>query len=149
MIRKMKPEDRERFCTFADEFYHSGAALHTVPKENFNRTFDAIMNGSPYVAGLILEDGGQAAGYSLLLPTYSNEIGGTVLWIDELYVRPDFRGRGLARELLRRVCSAQGGKVSALRLEVTRSNTKAISLYRSEGFHGLDYAQMMKKTGAE
>lgn len=145
MIRKMKPEDREPFCALADEFYHSGAALHAVPKENFARTFDAVMNNSPYVTGLILELDGRAAGYSLLLPTYSNEAGGMVLWIDELFVRPQFRGRGLGRELLRHVCSAYGGRVSAVRLEVTRANRRAAALYRSEGFGGLDYAQMLKK----
>lgn len=141
----MKPEDRGLFCTLADEFYHSGAALHAVPKENFSRTFDAAAGNSPYVVGLILELDGRPAGYSLLLPTYSNEAGGMVLWIDELYVRPEFRGRGLGRELLRYVCSGHGGKASAVRLEVTRSNRRAADLYRSEGFQDLDYAQMLKK----
>lgn len=144
MIRKMRPEDRETFCAFADDFYHSGAALHAVPKANFDHTFDTVLSGSPHVIGLMLEDGGRAAGYSLLQPVYSNEMDGIVLWIDELYVRPECRGRGLARELLRNVCSAYHGKVSALRLEVTHTNRRAVSLYRSEGFGDLGYAQMLK-----
>lgn len=140
----MEPKDRECFCAMADEFYHSSAVLHAVPKENFSRTFDAVLENSPYVRGLLLEQDGQTAGYSLLLPTYSNEAGGMVLWVDELYVRPEFRGHGLGGELLRYVFSL-GGRISAVRLEVTKSNRKAISLYRREGFADLDYAQMLKK----
>lgn len=144
----MEPKDRACFCAMADEFYHSDAVLHAVPKENFNRTFDAVLKNSPYVKGMILEQDGQAAGYSLLLPTYSNEAGGMVLWVDELYVRPEFRQRGLAGELLRHVFSL-GGKLSAVRLEVTKSNSKAIALYRRAGFTDLGYAQMLKKLGTD
>ena len=42
----------------------------------------------------------RAVGYALLISFWSNEIGGEVCTIDELFVLPEHRGRGLATALL-------------------------------------------------
>ena len=46
----------------------------------------------------LLEQDGETAGYGLLSLKYSHEAGGLELWVEELYVRPAFRGRGLGHE---------------------------------------------------
>ena len=35
------------------------------------------------------------AGYALLAKTFSQEAGGLVVWLDEMYVRPAYRSKGL------------------------------------------------------
>jgi GNAT superfamily N-acetyltransferase len=42
---------------------------------------------------------GRTVGYALLIPFWSNELGGEVCNIDELFVAPQYRGRGLATAL--------------------------------------------------
>ncbi len=144
MLRPITEQDRELFVQLADEFYHSSACLHTVPKEYFHKTLDEILADSPYAKGYIFEKDGKAAGYALLSLTYSNEAGGLVCLVEEAYVIPEFQGCGLGKELFAFV-EQEFSNVRRFRLEVTRSNERAISLYRRLGYEELDYIQMIKE----
>ena len=44
---------------------------------------------------------GTLCGYALLIPYWSNEFGGTLLYIDEMYVKPEARGRGIGTSFFR------------------------------------------------
>jgi diamine N-acetyltransferase len=87
---------------------------------------------------LVEEDGGPA-GYVVLAFGYSLEFHGRDAFVDELFLRPAFRGRGLGREFLRFVeeqCRQFG--VTALHLEVERKNKAAQEFYRRLGFQDHD-----------
>jgi GNAT superfamily N-acetyltransferase len=86
------------------------------------------------VAHLILF-GGETAGYLVVTFGFSVEFGGRDAFVDELFVRQEFRGRGAGRAALgvaAEVCRARG--VGALHLEVERANKPAQALYHKEGF---------------
>ncbi|MCA1618509.1 MAG: GNAT family N-acetyltransferase [Acidobacteria bacterium] len=86
------------------------------------------------VAHLILF-GGETAGYLVVTFGFSVEFGGRDAFVDELFVKDEFRGRGAGKAALRlaaEVCRARG--VGALHLEVGRANEPAQALYRREGF---------------
>ena len=84
----------------------------------------------PILRDILLLDGDTPAGYALLQKTYSREAGGLTIWIDEIYLRPAFRGKGLAKELFA-LAHTLGAK--RLRLEVEPENTRANRYtYRSE-----------------
>ena len=89
----------------------------------------------------MLCDGTAPAGYALLQKTYSRAAGGMCIWIDEIYLRPAFRGRGLAKELF---AYAEGLKAKRLRLEVEPENGRAVALYTKLGYRFLDYRSMVK-----
>ena len=101
MIREITTADREVFLQLLDEFYHSPAVLHPVPRTYFERTFQEVTSGSPYARAYLLECGGAPAGYAQLSFTYSTEAGGRVIWVEELYVRPQYQGRGLGGAFFR------------------------------------------------
>ena len=93
----------------------------------------------------LIQSGGEAAGYLVLTFGFSLEFGGRDAFIDELYVREEFRGRGLGRraiELGERACRERG--VGALHLEVERANAGAQELYRRSGFRDHDRYLMTK-----
>ncbi len=78
---------------------------------------------------------GATAGYLFLTSCFSVEFHGEFMLLDELYLRPAFRGKGLGRlavEFAERVCRERG--VKTLRLEVGHENAAAQSLYESMGF---------------
>jgi ribosomal protein S18 acetylase RimI-like enzyme len=94
----------------------------------------------------IIEDGEEPIGYLALCFGYSLEFRGRDAFLDEIYVRPGARGRGLAREALRfaeDACRESG--VRALHLEVDRHNASAQRLYRSAGFADRDNYLMTRK----
>jgi GNAT superfamily N-acetyltransferase len=68
----------------------------------------------------------------------SVERGGTVLWVEELYVVPAARRRGVARALLMRAREeALRRGFRGIDLEVVPSQTGALALYRALGFEEL------------
>ena len=82
---------------------------------------------------------GQVAGHLVLTFCYSMEYGGRSAFVDDLFVRPHFRNRGVGRMLVghaRATCEGLG--VRAMHLEVARSNGPAQAVYRAVGFDGTD-----------
>ena len=62
---------------------------------------------------LIVEQDGEPAGYALFHPSYDAEMGRRGSFVHDLYLRPDYRRRGLGRALLAGVCRetrARGGE---------------------------------------
>lgn len=146
MIRKVKPEDKEAYIAMSKAFYKSDAVMHDIPEEHFYRTFEELMSGSPYADAYIVEQDGKAVGYTLLAITYSNEAGGLVLWIEEIYILPEYRGKGYGTEIFEFLDKEYGNKVARIRLEVEETNSRAIRLYNKLGFKYLDYKQMYKES---
>ena len=144
MIRKITPADREIYLQMAHDFYHSEAVLHPVDDAHFPRAFDEMMRSEDYMTGLIFEAEGRVAGYALLCKTYSQEAGGMAVWIDELFVLPGFRSKGLGRQFFAEL--EQIVPAARYRLEIEPDNVRAEKLYRSLGFDVLGYRQMVKDT---
>jgi ribosomal protein S18 acetylase RimI-like enzyme len=79
--------------------------------------------------------GGRPAGYVILTMGYSFEFRGRDAFIDELYIEPEFRRRGLGRRAMQFVEEkARELKVNAVHLEVDHSNDAAQELYRRAGY---------------
>ncbi len=66
------------------------------------------------------------------------EYGGRSAWLEELYVRPEHRGRGVGRRLLAAAIGrARAAGCAAIDLEVDRGHPRASHLYDREGFRRL------------
>ena len=141
--RPLTEGDRAVYLEMCREFYHSPAVLHPVPDVYFERTFDQIVSGSPFVKGFLLKKDGVTAGYGLLSVTYSQEAGGEVWWLEELYIRKEFQGQGLGGGFIRYLKSIRPQQVTRFRLELEPENTGAGRLYVREGFSRLGYDQMV------
>lgn len=143
MVRRMEPGDRQAYLNMAERFYRSDAVSHAVPASYHARTFDELLRSDVYVQGYLLELDGKAAGYALTSRSYSAEAGGMTLWIEELFVLPAYRGRGLGRAFFAHLRAHALQGVARLRLELTNGNARARALYEREGFVPLAYEQMV------
>ena len=142
-IRDMTPMDRGAVMPMVREFYHSSAVEHDVSPEVLERSFrDAADPEEAALRGLLLLDGGEAVGYCYVTGLYSAEVGGKCLMIEEIYFKPQARGKGYGSELFAWLRKEYAG-YARFRLEVTAANEDAVRLYQRWGFRFLEYGQMV------
>jgi len=121
-----------------------GAAPMT--REKAVRTLERLAAEPSRGVAVVCDPGGPAvAGYALLCAFWSNELGGEVCIIDELYIVPEARGRGDATRLVRGLCERTlpwFQTAVAIELEVTPGNARARALYERLGFAAYKNALM-------
>jgi ribosomal protein S18 acetylase RimI-like enzyme len=93
---------------------------------------------------VIFEKDNMTIGYSILIFYWSNEYGGDILHIDELYVKPEHRRHGVATGFFNHVSQAFKGKTVALQLEVNPSNVEVMDYYRRLGFGEMRNMQLIR-----
>jgi ribosomal protein S18 acetylase RimI-like enzyme len=128
-------------CTEADidelnqwaQCYYSEDHIEFEP-QRFNAALRGAM-ASDRGAAFWLYAHGKHAGYAIVLDGWSVEYGGLAAELDELYVAPEFRGRGVASaalEALKAHCKTRG--VVIFSMETTPDNARAQALYQKRGF---------------
>lgn len=100
------------------------------------------MRSDVYLMACLLFQGDTPVGYGLLSRSFSPEAGGPVVWVEELYIRPQARGAGLGSAFFSWL--EQTLPAARYRLEVEPDNLGAIRLYRRKGYAPLPYLQMVR-----
>ncbi len=96
-------------------------------------------SGPPKFRVLLAEWDGQLAGYALFFDYYSSFEGRAGLFLEDIYVRDQYRGKGIGKALLARVASlASKHNCFGVRWQVLDWNTPAIDFYKSLGATFLD-----------
>jgi GNAT superfamily N-acetyltransferase len=98
------------------------------------RLDDALFGERPAAAAMLAESGVEVAGYAVFFPTFSSFLAIQGVWLEDLYVRPAYRGVGVGRALLAAVAAhvrSRGGE----RLEWSALvwNELALGFYRRIG----------------
>ncbi|MES2390869.1 MAG: GNAT family N-acetyltransferase [Acidobacteriota bacterium] len=97
---------------------------------------------------LIAEVDGAPAGFALYFTTYSTWRGHHGIWLEDLYVTPGMRGRGVGKALLARVARiALEEGCPRLEWSVLDWNESAIAVYRKVGAVMMDEWTIMRMTG--
>ena len=140
-IRPMQAADEALVLSMMRTFYASPAVLSNGSEEIFHNDIAACVSDSPYAQGFVFEQDGAAAGYGMLALSYSTEFGKPCVWIEDLYILPDFRRQGIGAAFIRFVRDSHPEAV--IRLEVERDNQRAQALYRQCGLEELPYMEMI------
>ncbi len=111
---------------------------HTVTLDD-NRLREHLFGPRPCAEVLLAEEAGAIVGFALFFPTYSTFAGKPGLYLEDLFVEPDHRGRGHGKDLLTAVArlAAERG-CGRLEWSVLNWNEPAIRFYRSVGAVPLD-----------
>jgi len=98
---------------------------------------------------MVLKNGPNVIGYSILANFWSNEFGGNVLIIDELYIKEVYRSQGIGTNFIKHLKDIKFANAVALQLEITSSNKRARKLYESLGFKKYKNDILMLSTSAD
>ncbi len=142
MLRQIVESDREIFLEYMEKFYDSPAVTEPINKKNFTTTFNFIVKGDPYVDGYMIEFDDEIVGYIILSVTYSNEVGGYVTWLEELYIDEQYQGKGYGEQTMKDIQDTLKDTTRAFRLEVSPENESVMNLYKRHGYEERVYIQM-------
>ncbi|MFD1195968.1 GNAT family N-acetyltransferase [Seohaeicola saemankumensis] len=137
-------EDRDRVLPLIAAFhaemgYDTDAAHHT-------RAITPLLEGSPHGAVWLIGPRRAPVGYVVISFGWSVEYGGLDGIVDEIFVRPAVRGRGMGFEALNGIAKAlASGGVRALHLEVARDDARTQAFYARARFAPRDHTMFMSR----
>jgi len=129
VYREFQSADSEAIAALIKRLYLEDPEEKLISNEKISRTFRELRDHPCKGVIFVVELKGEIAGYALLLNIWSNEFGGNIVNIDELYVKKEFREKGIATNFITYLATSKFHNAVALSLETTPSNKKARSLY--------------------
>jgi GNAT superfamily N-acetyltransferase len=146
-IRPASPEDVPHILSFIREL----AEYEREPESAVATAADLLRDGFSEPKRfhcLIAEWQGEPAGFALYFYNYSTWRGHAGIYLEDLFVRPVYRGKGIGKGLLRAV-AANAVAEGCPRLEwaVLDWNTPAIDFYRLVGAEAMSEWTTMRLSG--
>ena len=139
-------------CALLLTFVHELAEYEKQPQEVVATEADFLRDGfgpRPRFEAVIAEGDGQPAGFALWFYNYSTWAGRHGLYLEDLFVRPAHRSRGIGKALLAhlaRVAIEQG--CARYQWQVLDWNTPSIRFYEALGARSLPEWITMRVEGA-
>jgi GNAT superfamily N-acetyltransferase len=138
MIRPATPADVPLIRRLIFELAEYERLSHTVTLDE-SRLQEHLFGARPCIEALIAEADGEPAGFALFFHNYSTFQCQPGLYLEDLFVRPQFRGRGLGRALFLAVAKlAVQRECGRMEWTVLNWNAPAIQFYESLGAGALD-----------
>jgi GNAT superfamily N-acetyltransferase len=147
IIRPATPEDAELVFALVRELAEYERLLHEV-EATLEMTREALFCDKPRVFADIAEWQGKPAGLALWFYNFSTFRGLHGVYLEDLFVRPEFRGHGIGKALLRQLaqrCLTEG--LARLEWSVLDWNEPSIGFYRSLGAIAKDEWTVYRLTG--
>lgn len=144
-IRKLQKADFDNVLSMMLVFYASDALLIHPSEAVLRKTLTDALADSPYLEAFGFEENGRLAGYCMVAMSYSTEAGGLCAWIEDIYIKPEHRGKGYGTSFLTFVKERYQDRVARIRLEAEPENERAMAVYRKAGFEILGYTQLVKE----
>ncbi|MBO2517367.1 MAG: N-acetyltransferase [Clostridiales bacterium] len=152
-FRQISPEDTGDVLSMMKDFYASPALIYHAGEDVLRRDIEACLSPNPFVECIVFEccDTGKLAGYSILAHSYSAEYGMPCMWIEDLYIRPEYCSKGIGMAFFEMLDERYRSGPVRFRLEAEPENTQAMALYKRCGYKILEYTQMnrVNKAGEE
>ena len=139
----MIESDRSIVTDMMRTFYHSPAVWTNGSEEIYQKDITACVSNNPYAEGFVFETGKKIAGYGMIAKSFSTEFGKPCIWIEDLYLKEEYRGKGIGSSFFSYLEEQYPNTI--MRLEVEEENTRAVAVYRKNGYETLPYMEMKKE----
>lgn len=144
LIRPMAKQDKPEILQMMRVFYDSPAVQHTAPDEILEKDIDDCLSNMPFLEGFVIEQEKQIVGYAMTAVSYTTEYGGICIWLEDLYLKPEYRHCGIARKLFKFIENYYPDAVR-FKLEVEPENEFAVKAYKKYGYQVSPYFLMTKE----
>ena len=141
-IRRMTAQDKNSVFEMMRVFYASPAVFSNGSDEIFLNDIENCINNSPYLEGYVFENANDIQGYSMIAKSFSTEFGKPCMWLEDIYVAPEFRDRGIGSAFMSYIQNKYTDAI--FRLEVEPENERAVHVYEKCGFIVIPYMEMKK-----
>jgi len=142
-FRTMSASDEDDVIDMVQSLYREDPDGKVMEQKEVRRTFETLWKEPCRGSIIVMEEEGEVAGYAILINYWSNEYGGNVVILDEIYVKPRSRGKGMGSAFIGHLINTRGKDSVAIMLEVLHTNERAIEFYRKNGFHSSRYEHMV------
>lgn len=138
------PDELERLLPLVAAF-HQEQGIESTDQHRQDGLLP-LLQGSHFGAVYLIGPKRAPVGYIVITFGWSIEFGGMDGFVDELYIRPAVRGRGMATEVLLTLPKALADAgLTALHLEVDRDNESTQKLYTRSHFEKRDRYMLMTR----
>ena len=146
-IRPATPADAGTILTFIRAL----AKYERAPESVVATEEDLLRDGfgdQPYYSCLIADQDGVPAGFAFYFYDYSTWLGRPGIYLEDIFVHPEFRGLGIGKALLQRVAAiALEKRCARLKWQVLDWNIPAIDFYRAMGAEFMDEWRTVRLSG--
>ena len=132
-FRPYKNQDYSLVSQFIVDFYTDDPSAYPMTQDKIDLTLKTLGKRPDLGEIIIMDLDKKTVGYSLLINYWSNEFGGMIVNIDELFIDAPYRNKGFASQFFEYLIARANHEV-AFELEVTPNNDKAMKLYQRLGF---------------
>lgn len=133
-FRQATESDAEILLAFMQAYYAFDG--HGFDAAKARGALTTLLRDASLGRAWLILDGVTPVGYVMLCFGYSLEWLGRDAFVDEFYLREEYRGRGWGGKAMAFVeDAARVVGICTLHLEVVRENTAALNIYRKIGFH--------------
>ena len=134
VFRPFKGSDEDIVASMIKGLYSEDPSGKEMTDEKILGSFGELTNHPERGTIWVMEKDSKVVGYSITINYWSNEYGGNILFLDELYVIPSERGSGTGTNFVRHLKDLRPYNAVAILLEVLPSNEGAIRFYVKNGF---------------
>ena len=148
-IRLANVEDIELILSFISQKAEFDQCLNVLETNALEATTDKLKETlfcNPTLARLLFaEVEGIAVGFALFFYTYSSFLAQPNIWLGDLFVQPQMRGKGIGTALLTHLAQlAQEKNCGRLEWTVATNNARGITFYRKLGAQILESTRLCR-----
>lgn len=142
VIRDYEDHDYSEFVGMVNALYREDPEGKPMELSKVAATVNEYKNHPEKIRIVLLLKKNEVIGYSILVHFWSNEYGGNILVVDELYIKEKYRNAGIGSYFIKQL--EESGDCAAIQLETTPSNERACHYYRRLGFEVSENTHLVK-----
>jgi GNAT superfamily N-acetyltransferase len=133
-VERLNQDDLGAFISMVLELYREDPTGRRMSVRKIQRTVSELDSHPDKGAVLVFRSGQEIIGYAIVIHFWSNEHGGNIACIDEMYISPAWRGKGVGSLCLEKIARTEKMKFKGMVVETTRANQGAMTFYAKQGF---------------